>query len=120
MKAAVLPMAAKYGVKSIFLATDDEATLSELQHWPQFQWLYVKQQERGNVKKVPPFGRGGGRERGGGKPRFSFFFFCATSHPFAPFAGLRTACRHRLPPPPAASLSRAHRYSFFFRLFFNT
>jgi len=52
MRKAVLPMAAKYGVKSIFLATDDEATLAELNAYPQFTWLYVPQQERGAVKKL--------------------------------------------------------------------
>ena len=39
MKKAVLPMATKYGVKSIFLATDDEETLVELKHYPQFNWM---------------------------------------------------------------------------------
>jgi len=51
MKRAVLPMDKKYGIKSIFVATDDENVTKEgPQRWPQFQWLFVKTQDRGQVK----------------------------------------------------------------------
>jgi len=51
MTKAVLPMAKKYGIKSIFLATDDEKTVKETKQWPEFNWLVVPGFERGEVKK---------------------------------------------------------------------
>ncbi len=50
MKEAVLPMAARYGVRSIFLATDDEATVRETEAYPQFNWLVVPGNDRSAVK----------------------------------------------------------------------
>ncbi len=41
----------RYGVKSIFLATDDDDTILETKNWPQFVWLFQKNQDRGERKK---------------------------------------------------------------------
>ena len=45
----------RYGVKSIYLATDDEQTVLETKHLPQFTWLFLPDLERGAVKKVREF-----------------------------------------------------------------
>jgi hypothetical protein len=51
MDTAVLPMAKKYGIRSIFLATDDEQTLKDLANYPQFSWHVVPGLDRGETKK---------------------------------------------------------------------
>ena len=50
MEDAVLPMAGRYGFRSIFLATDDEVVLNDTRAWPQFQWLYLPDLNRGDLK----------------------------------------------------------------------
>jgi hypothetical protein len=52
MDAAVLPMAKKYSIKSVFLATDDEQTLTDLKQYPQFSWHVVPGLDRGATKKL--------------------------------------------------------------------
>mmetsp|Transcript_11660 Transcript_11660/g.14064 ORF Transcript_11660/g.14064 Transcript_11660/m.14064 type:complete len:459 (-) Transcript_11660:154-1530(-) len=52
MKEAVIPLAKKYGIKSIFLATDDADTIAQANHYPQFTWVYVEEQDRSKVKKL--------------------------------------------------------------------
>eukprot|EP00614_Pseudopedinella_elastica_P031730 CAMPEP_0172619946 /NCGR_PEP_ID=MMETSP1068-20121228/98764_1 /TAXON_ID=35684 /ORGANISM="Pseudopedinella elastica, Strain CCMP716" /LENGTH=484 /DNA_ID=CAMNT_0013426977 /DNA_START=198 /DNA_END=1655 /DNA_ORIENTATION=+ len=53
MEKAVLPIAKKYGVRSIYLATDDEATAQEARaEWPEFVWLVAEGMDRGAVKSV--------------------------------------------------------------------
>jgi hypothetical protein len=52
METAVLPMAQWYGVKTIFLATDDEVVLRETAQWPQFVWLFDQNQNRSKTKSL--------------------------------------------------------------------
>jgi hypothetical protein len=52
MRVAALPMAEKYGIRSIYLATDDEVVVNETKKWPQFKWIYYPDLNRGELKKV--------------------------------------------------------------------
>jgi hypothetical protein len=49
---AVVPMAAKYGISSIFLATDDHEVVRATAKYPQFHWLYVPGIARGDDQKI--------------------------------------------------------------------
>lgn len=40
MEQAVLPLAHKYGIRSIFLATDNSTVSHETKNWPQFRWFF--------------------------------------------------------------------------------
>eukprot|EP00978_Attheya_sp_CCMP212_P004571 scaffold9981_cov51-Attheya_sp.AAC.2 len=49
MSDAVLPMAEKYGVKSIFLSTDNEMVIQDTKNYPQFNWLFQPEVLRGSI-----------------------------------------------------------------------
>ena len=42
----------RYGIKSIFLATDDDAVLEDTKAWPQFNWHVVPGLDRGPLKQA--------------------------------------------------------------------
>jgi hypothetical protein len=42
----------RYGIKSIFLATDDDAVLEDIKAWPMFTWHVVPGLDRGELKKA--------------------------------------------------------------------
>ena len=44
-------MAEKYGVRSIYLATDDAGIVEQTKQYPQFNWLVVPDLDRSDVKK---------------------------------------------------------------------
>lgn len=51
MARGVLPLAAQYGIKSIFLATDDLKTVKQTKRWPQFSWHFQPSLYRGRETK---------------------------------------------------------------------
>ena len=51
MESAILPMAHRYHIKSIFIATDGDEVLDEIRNYPQFSWHFVPGQDRGESKK---------------------------------------------------------------------
>jgi hypothetical protein len=42
----------RYGVKSIYIATDDDQVIQDTKNYPQYKWYFMKNQDRSDLKKI--------------------------------------------------------------------